>query len=422
VPATAREQSGRPTGNGGVAVNVHETWRYADLTLVPDGDGFVVGSPHAADFLAVPKIGGLVVRWLQEGHDIDECAVLAERHAGQFVDVRGFLERLSAEGLLSGAGAEPAPAPARPARSPRGHWLGRVLYGRAGLLAQFALAAAGLVVLITHPGLRPHYTDAIVTDVPLASLLIATVMGVAGGLLHEAAHVLAAAAKGVRSSISIGRRLYTLVYQTDLTRLWSLPRRDRLLPLSAGMLLDAAVAGLTLLLLAGPWPITQPVLVDVARAIVLLKLSGILFQAEVFMRTDLYAVLATISGCHNLWATKDAVARRLIRRAGADDLAHLAAVSRHEIRWATAYLVLYIPGVGWATWYLVVFVLPTVWTLLGMSISAVALQGLGSPLGVAGVLSAVLVALPMAGVLLGAVRGAARGLRTVLRPDRASRT
>jgi putative peptide zinc metalloprotease protein len=397
-------------------VRTHEAARYTDLTLVPDGDGFVIGSPHTADFLAVPRIGGLVVQWLQQGHDVDECAVLAERHAGESVDVAGFLDRLAAEGLLTASGPSGSPDSASGASRPgppRGQRLGRILYGRTGLAVQLALAAAGLMILIVQPDLRPHYTDAIVTELPLVSLLIAAVMGVAGGLLHELAHVLAAAAKGVRSSISIGRRLYTIVYQTDLTRLWSLPRRDRLLPLSAGMLLDAAVTGLVLILISAG-PITHPLLIDVARAIVLLKLSGILFQAEVFMRTDLYAVLATISGCHNLWATKAAVARRLVRRAGPDDLAHLDAISRREIRWASAYLALYVPGVAWATWYLVAFALPTVWTLLGMSIEAVAEHGLSSPLGAAGVLAGALVVLPTVIVLLSAGRSAARALHTLL--------
>jgi hypothetical protein len=404
-------------------MTVRGTTRYADLTLVPDGEGFIIGSPHAADFLAVPKVGGLVVRWLQEGHDVDECAAMAECYAGQSVDITGFLDRLSAEGLLpsaGGAGASRAASTvaARRAGQPRGKRLGRLLYGPAGLGLQLGLTVAGLAVLITQPTLRPHYTDAIVTDIPLASLLIGASMAVAGGLLHEAAHVVAAAAKGVRSSITISRRLYTIVYQTDLTQLWSLPRRDRLLPLSAGMLIDAAVAGLILLLLASRWQDAHPLLIDVARAIVLLKLSGILFQAEVFMRTDLYAIFAAVSGCHNLWATKDAVARRLIRRAGRDDLAHLEAVSRREVRWATGYLALYVPGVVWATWYFVTFALPTLWTLLEMSIGAVALHGVSSPLGIAGALAVGLVVIPTTFVLFGTIRSAARGLRTVLKPRR----
>ena len=106
--------------------------------MVPDGDGFIIGSPHSADFLAVPQIGGLVVRWLQEGHDVDECATMAERHAGQSVDVTGFLDRLSAEGLLpgdSGPGAsrDTSTVASRRPGQPRGQRLGRLLYSRAGL-------------------------------------------------------------------------------------------------------------------------------------------------------------------------------------------------------------------------------------------------------------------------------------------------
>jgi putative peptide zinc metalloprotease protein len=404
-------------------MTIHRSARYSDLSLVADGDGFIIGSPHSTDFLAVPQIGGLVVQWLQDGHDVDQCATLAEQHTGQTVDIVGFLDRLTAEGLLPDA-RDPGPPSSGNAnrvdrhQSPPGQRLGRILYGRTGLTVQLGLAAAGLPVLITHPDLRPTYTDAIVTDIALASLLIGVLMTVAGGLLHEAAHALAAASKGVRSKITISRRLYTIVYQTDLTQLWRLPRRDRLLPLSAGMLLDAAVAGLVLLLLAGPWQNTHPLLIDIARAVVLTKLAGIFFQAEVFMRTDIYAILASVTGCHNLWVTKNAVARRLIRRATPQDLIHLASVTSREIRCASVYLALYIPGVAWATWYLVTFALPALWALLAMSITAVTLHGITHPLGIAGALSAALVVIPTTAVLTGAIRSTTRGLQTLHPPSK----
>jgi len=70
------------------------------------------------------------------------------------------------------------------------------------------------------------------------------------------------------------------------------------------------------------------------------------FQAAVFMRTDLYAVLATISGSRNLWALKTATFRRAIGHATTDDQNLLAAASRRERSWAIAYLTLYLPGLA----------------------------------------------------------------------------
>jgi hypothetical protein len=389
--------------------------RYADLTLVPDGDGYIVGSPHSPDFVAVPEIGGRVIRWLQDGLGPDECAGRAAQLAGEPVDVAGFVAELAAAGVLAST-VPPRAGPATERRPPRGHRLGSVLFGRWGLAAQAALALAGAAVLWTRPSLRPAYHDAIVTDVPLASILIMTVIGVGGGLLHELAHVLAAAAKGVRSSISMGRRLYSIVYQTDLTRLWSLPRRDRLLPLAAGMTSDAATTGALLLLCAGPLRTADPLLLDLVQAMIFVKFTAILFQAEVFMRTDLYAILAVTTGCRNLWASKGAVGRRLLGRATDADLDHLGTVSRTEIRWAKAYLALYVPGVAWATWYFVAFAVPALVKLLQMSVAAVADNGPFSVAGVAGAVAAALTVVPTGLVLIGAARSGARVAAGVLRP------
>jgi len=48
--------------------------RYAALTVVRDGDGYVLGSQRSPDFVAVPDIGGQIVRWLQDGASVGECA------------------------------------------------------------------------------------------------------------------------------------------------------------------------------------------------------------------------------------------------------------------------------------------------------------------------------------------------------------
>ena len=411
-------------------VHSGQTRRYDGLTLVADGDGYILGSRHSADFLAVPEIGGLVIQWLQSGAGESECTARAGELAGEPVDVAGFLADLESAGLLPGplagtdAGTDAGTGPetgtgvhaaAGADRPPRGHRVGKVLFGRIGLLVQGSLAALGVLILITRPELRPTFTDAIVTGVPLASILIMTVIGICGGLLHELAHLLAAAAKGVPSSLSLGRRLYTLVYQTDLTRLWSLPRRDRLLPLSAGMIIDAALLGALLGLLAGPLRTADPLLVDVVRAAAFIKFGGLIFQAEVFMRTDVYAILVAVSGCRNLWATKGAVARRAIGRAGAADLDHLDGVSGTEIRWARAYLALYLPGVVGATWYLVTFALPALGQIVAMSVAAVVDNGPLTLIGAAGVLATVLAVVPTGLVLLNAVRSGLRVMAGVLR-------
>jgi hypothetical protein len=141
--------------------------RYGALSLVPDGDGYVLGSRYSRDFVAVPAIGGEVVRWLQAGYSADECTRRAEERMGEPVDVAGFLAGLASAGLLPDATEEAVPAP--PAWTVH---IGRILFGPAGLTAQAALALTAAAVMVAVPRLRPAYTDVIVSGVPLVSLVV----------------------------------------------------------------------------------------------------------------------------------------------------------------------------------------------------------------------------------------------------------
>ncbi len=387
--------------------------RFRELTVVRDGDRYVIGSPRSPDYLAVPEIGGQVVQWLRAGHPLSRCADLAEAAAGQPVDVARFVAVLDEAGLLP-ADAEPtADAAVRPVP---GRTVGRLLFGPAGLVGQLALALVAVVLLVLEPGLRPTFEDGFIVDSPLAAMLLLAAIGTCAGLLHEVAHVVAAARFGVRSRLSIGRRLFAIVYQTDLTGLWALPRRQRAVPIAAGMISDAAILGG--LLVAEQWLVgpAHPLVVALVRALVLLKVTGLVFQIEIFMRTDLYALFALATRSRNLWATKGAVARTAIRRATAEDRALLAASAPREVRWAKLYLFLYLPGVLWATWYLVQFGIPTVRRLVDLSVHAIAAHGPVSLAGLGGFAALALCLGPLCWTLLGVAGSAARTVRSILRP------
>jgi putative peptide zinc metalloprotease protein len=284
---------------------------YAALTVVRDGAGYVLGRRGGADFVAVPEIGGQVIRWLQDRATVSECERRAADLAGEPVDVAGFLDGLAQAGLLPVAGAaqpgtaQPGPAeprtaeprtaepetePGAAAEEPPAIALwqtaaGRVMFGRAGLTVQAVLAVTAAVVLLAVPGARPAPGDGVATSVPLASLLLLAGLATVLGMAHEAAHVLAARAAGVPSRISIGRRMIFVVYQTDLTRLWSVTRRARVVPLLAGLMFDSAATGILAvagLILTGHAPL---LVMHLIRLSVLLNVGAIAFQFLIFLRT-----------------------------------------------------------------------------------------------------------------------------------------
>jgi hypothetical protein len=297
-----------------------------------------------------------VVRWLQAGHGVAEVGERAARLVGEPVDVADFLDVLTAEGVLDPTAAAPD------AVSTAWRRVGRVVFSRAGWIVQGLLAVAGLLGVLLRPELAPRPSDMLVAASPLLSVLVMSAAAVVCTLLHEAGHVLAAAARGVPSRLSVTRRLYFLTAQADLTALWGLPRAQRLPPLLAGLSVDAAVTGgLLLARFAG-----APAHVDhVLAATVVLQVAAMVFQAAVFLRTDLYAVLATLSGSRNLWGLKSALLRAAVARTRPADRDLLRAASPRERRWALAYLGLYLPGLAAAVWYLAAVSLPGLWHLVG---------------------------------------------------------
>jgi putative peptide zinc metalloprotease protein len=386
------------------------TGPYAALTVVRDGAGYVLGRRDGTDFVAVPEIGGQVIRWLQAGASVSECERRAADLAGEPVDVAGFLDGLADAGLLPGTTAE-----AGPAIAPWQAAAGRAMFGRAGLTIQAALAVTAAVVLLVIPGARPASGDGVATSVPLASLLLLAALATALGLAHEGAHVLAAWAAGVPSRISIGRRMIFLVYQTDLTRLWSVPRRARVVPLLAGLLFDSAATGVLAVtgqLLTGHAPL---LVIHLIRLAVLLNVGAIAFQFLVFLRTDVYALFVLATGCRNLWATKGAVARRAIGRAGPADRAALAAAGRAELRWARVFLVLYVPGAVATGWYFAAYAVPATASIVRTCAHALA-AGPWSLSAAAAVLALALTFGSAALVLAGLARSLARIARQVTRP------
>jgi putative peptide zinc metalloprotease protein len=215
--------------------------------------------------------------------------------------------------------------------------------------------------MLAVPAYRPDSDDLYFLSSPVFSLGALAVWAMLSTAGHEVAHWLAARAQGVPARFSIGRRLYFLVFETDLSQLWGLPRRRRFAPLLAGLAYDTVIlSGLLAVQL-----ISSDELVDrVAAALVAVEVSGILFQFLVFLRTDLYAVLVMLFGCRDLWRVNSLELRRIFGRLDKQQAAELAKAHPRDRRVATWFRWLSIAGLAAAAGYLVAFFLPALWTLL----------------------------------------------------------
>jgi putative peptide zinc metalloprotease protein len=381
------------------------------LTVVADGDSYIVGSPHTTEYVAVPALGARIIGWLQQGCGIEECERRAADLAGEPVDVADFLTVLADEGLFADPDSGQRPAERAGAVRERA---GKLLFSPVAWTGYAIVIPIGLALLVTQPRLRPSFRDGFPFSTQLANIILVSVLAMTQVCIHESAHVVATAAHGLRSSLSVTRRLYFLTFQADLTRLWSVPRRDRYGPLLAGMTWDATAMTIVLTLEATLAGHVSPIVARLLRAMVLLQFTGIVTQAMIFMRTDVYALLVNATGCRTLWATKGALLRRYLRRATPADERHLADTRAAELTWARRYLWLYVPGTAVALAYLVYFVLPAMVRVLDLCLRPIRAHGLTTVAAWEGALALLIAFLPTALTLFGAARSGVRVLHTAL--------
>jgi hypothetical protein len=159
--------------------------------------------------------------------------------------------------------------------------------------------------------------------------------------------------------------------------------------------------------------------IHLIRLAVLLNVGAIAFQFLIFLRTDVYALFVLATGCRNLWATKGAVARQAIGRAGPADQAVLAAAGRRETRWARVFLGLYVPGVAATAWYFAAYAVPATASIVRACAHALA-AGPWSMAGAAAALALALTAGSATFVLAGLARSLARMAHQFSRPAAAS--
>jgi len=358
----------------GVDGSPQATVRLRPLSLVPEGeDEVLVGDPETGQFVAIPKVGGVVVEALRRGATIAEAAAEAEEFAGQPVDVPSFVEVLRELGFLD-EGQQGTPVRSAPVQG--GRWLdgvrqevARPFFGRAAWCCYAACAVFALAVFAFRPGLFPDpATDAfVVDDIGLGSLILIP-LATAATAIHELGHWFAARALGLGTRFGMDRRMgVLLVFETDLTQLWTVPRRKRYGPLLAGLALDAVLLAVPLaarlLIDTGGWAAPGP-LDAVLATWIYVKLTAMLWQCMVFLRTDLYAVLVNALGCRNLWRVSTLMLRRSVGRLDAEGAAELADAHPADVRAGRWFRWVRLFGAALTLAWAGLFLAPFVWEVL----------------------------------------------------------
>jgi len=275
------------------------------LTYLDEGDEVTVGRPDTDSYCVLPTDGAALLRELARGVPPGRAAAWYEATYGQPVDMEEFLAAIAELGFVAAPGEAVAGA-----RSVRWQRLGRAVFSPVAWIGYLALGLAAVLAMLRHHDLAPHYQNLFFSRYVTVVVLTVFVGQFPFLLLHEAFHALAGRRLGLPSRLGIGRRLYFVVFETSLDGLVAVPRRQRYLPILAGMLFDlVSIAGLTLVAAALRRPDGgQPLVGGICLAMAFANLLRFVWQFYFYLQTDLYQVVVTVFGCVNLQST----ARRMI--------------------------------------------------------------------------------------------------------------
>lgn len=352
--------------------------RLYPLRYLPEGDEVVVGRTDNDSYGLFPADGAELLQELAKGRSPAQAAAWYEQRHGEPVDIDEFIETLRELDFVlpDGDGAVDAAGPVRWQR------LGRAAFSPVAVGCYVLLVAATIAICITDSRFVPvrgnvfftHYL--VVIEVCLFFLQVPFV------LLHEWFHVLAGRRLGLRSSLRISRRMYFLTFETVLDGLVVVPRRQRYLPMLAGLLADLlSMCALTVTawLMATPgeslsWP------AGLCLALAFMTIPRIFVQFYFFLQTDIYHLVTTVLNCVDLHTTaRQMLANRIWALRGRPE--RVVDGSRwhpRDVAVARWYAPMYAIGYAFLIVSLVLITVPVAWRFFSTAVRTV-LNGSSSP-------------------------------------------
>src|SRR6266511_633290 len=317
------------------------------ISVVPEGDEFMVGDREAGIFFSIPEIGVVALRELERGATISEATEVASTRAGQDVNDLEFADVLVQSGLVTAIDDHSLTTETARQRL----WLEglrpelvRPFFSRPAWALYVLLLLFCLFVFALQPAYWPSLEDFFFYPNPAVCFAVVLGVNILFAGLHELCHWLAARAAGAGAWFRISRRLFIPVFETDLSQLWSVPRRQRYSPFLAGMAFNT---------------------------VVLVNVIGLAFQAFVFLRTDLYAVLMTAFGCRNLYRINQLYLKSKLRKLGTAETQELDEAHPRDRQVARWFSLIYLAGLAGALYFFLAFFIPGVVIMAGWMILSV---------------------------------------------------
>ncbi|MFC4560107.1 peptidase [Virgibacillus kekensis] len=273
------------------------------LTIRQDKKNYIVEDSQTGDFFEMPKICIDAIEMIESNISLREIELtLAQEYPNEKVDLVDFSEQLLELGLIREIDGEKIHT-AKKNEQPRGFtWLApsiaKLFFNKVTIRNLFpSIILINILLIIMNPELMPSYADIFIFDAMTFNILTYTGISLVLILIHEFGHILAIRAHGLPAQLSVGHRLFLVVFETDLSPAWKLEPKQRNVLYLGGIFFDQTVVFLALI---GCIILPSGIVGGLLALIVLDIFIKSIYQCCFYMKTDLYYLCENMTGCYNL--------------------------------------------------------------------------------------------------------------------------
>lgn len=330
------------------------------LAIRQDRKSYIVEDVTSHEYYEMPKIFVDAIEMIQKNKALGEIEVeLNKQYPSENVDLIDFANQLIELELVKEIDGKEISYQQLNDTSSGFSWIpptfARLFFHKWSMSGFGLLFFINIILFLWNPDLIPSYRDVFVFDVMSFNILAWIFITFCTVMVHEFGHVFAARAHDLPTTMGISHRLFFVVFETDLSRAWSLSPKERNVLYLGGVCFDQVVLfGALIGQLLVPTA-------DLLAIIVLDVFIRTIFQCCLYMKTDFYYVLENVTGCYNLMENgKQYVSRWLpfIREQEQTE------TFTGEEKIVKMYALFYIAGVSITTLFFFLFYIPqTVYAL-----------------------------------------------------------
>ncbi|WP_226645583.1 hypothetical protein [Mesobacillus subterraneus] len=273
------------------------------LAIRKDQKHYIVEDVMNGEFYEMPEVCIIAIELINQRKSLNDVEKeLIIRFPDEDIELSDFVSQLLELDLVSEINGEEVFKSSVQKEQSGYTWipsnLGRFFFNSFSSILYFVLFIGSLGLVLYDPNLFPHYSDLFAFDLMLQNIVAWMLITLVLVLLHEFGHVLAVRSEGLPAKVGIGHRLFLVVLETDMSQVWKLPAERRNKLYLAGIYFDFVV--LFLALLAQIFTSEGSLITGLLKLVVLDTFIRLVYQAAVFIKTDLYYVLENKTGCYNL--------------------------------------------------------------------------------------------------------------------------